>query len=343
MPKPSLKRMPRRGGKQPEAPEEESLAMPAFVEPMKAKPSTELPESEDWMYELKFDGYRCLGAKAGTQVKLWSRAENDFTLRFPAVAEALAALNVKSALVDGELVVADEEGRPSFQLIQNADASTPVRAFLFDLLEVNGRDLRDQPLVERRKRLAALLPKNGATLCFSTELSGPPQQLLAEVAERGLEGLIAKRRDSVYEAGRRSGAWRKIKCNLEQEFVIGGFTAPKGSRSHFGSLLIGYYDGKELTYAGKAGTGFTAKALSSVYEQMLALRVEKCPFKSLPIHGGRWGATLTRDDVAHCIWVKPQLVAQVHFTGWTEDGVLRHPAFLGMREDKRAREVVRET
>ncbi len=317
--------------------------MPAFVEPMKAKPSTDLPESENWMYELKFDGYRCLGAKAGKSVKLWSRAGNDFTLRFPAVAEALASLKVKSALVDGELVVPDEEGRPSFQLIQNVDASTPVRAILFDLLEVDGQDLREQPLMARRKRLAALLPKNGTTLFFSTELTGDPKQLLAEVAERGLEGLIAKRRDSVYEAGRRSGAWRKIKCNLEQEFVIGGFTAPKGSRSHFGSLLIGYYRGKELVYAGKAGTGFNAKTLTSVHQQMLALRVEQCPFKSLPVHGGRWGTTLTRDDVAHCIWVKPRLVAQVRFTGWTEDGVLRHPAFLGMREDKHAREVIRET
>lgn len=317
--------------------------MPAFVEPMKAKPSTELPEGDDWLYELKFDGYRFLGGKTGQETKMWSRTQNDLTARFPAVAEALVDLKAQSALVDGELVVPDEEGRPSFQLIQNADASTPVRAFLFDLLEADGKDLRHEPLEVRRSRLAALLPKHSDTLFFSTELVGAPQRLLAEVAEKGLEGLITKRRNSGYEAGRRSGAWRKIKCNLEQEFVIGGFTAPKGSRSHFGALLIGYYSGKELIFSGKAGTGFNARTLRSLHQQMLALRIPKCPFKELPTHGSRWGTTLTRDDVAHCIWIKPQLVVQVRFTGWTDDGVLRHPAFLGLRDDKRAREVVRET
>jgi bifunctional non-homologous end joining protein LigD len=337
--------MPKPGAKQPDRPKKSAqrAAMPAFVEPMKAKPSTVAPEGDDWLYELKFDGYRFLGAKAGGEVRLWSRAENDFTLRFPAVAEALAELKAASALVDGELVVPDAEGRPSFQLIQNADTTTPVRAFLFDLLEVEGEDLRQQPLEERRARLAALLPKGSATLFYSTELLGDPQQLLAEVAERGLEGLIAKRRNSRYEAGRRSGSWCKIKCNLEQEFVIGGFTAPRGSRSHFGSLLIGYYRGKELIFSGKAGTGFSEKTLKSLHQQMLALQVKQCPFKALPVHGSRWGTTLTRDDVTHCIWVKPRLVVQVRFTGWTEDGVLRHPAFLGQRDDKRAEEVVRET
>ncbi len=317
--------------------------MPAFVEPMKAKPTTAPPEGDEWLYELKFDGYRFLGGKAGNEAKLWSRAENDFTLRFPAVAKALATLKAETALVDGELVVTDDEGLPSFQLIQNADEGTAVRAFLFDLLEVDGEDLRDQPLEERRARLKALLPKRSATLLFSTELSGDPQRLLAEVAERDLEGLIAKRRDSRYEAGRRSGAWRKIKCLLEQEFVIGGFTAPQGSRENFGALLLGYYRGGELIFAGKAGTGFDTKTLKTLHEKMLGLRVKQCPFKALPVHGSRWGSTLTRDDVSQCIWVKPRLVAQVRFTAWTEDGVLRHPAFLGLRDDKSAHEVRRET
>jgi bifunctional non-homologous end joining protein LigD len=244
--------------------------------------------------------------------------------------------------VDGELVVPDELGRPSFQLIQNADASTPVRAFLFDLLEVDGEDLREEPLEIRRARLAALLPKRAGVLLLSGELTGDPEHVLAEIAERGLEGLIAKRLDSAYEAGRRSGAWRKIKCLREQEFVIGGFTAPRGGRSHFGALLVGYYRGKELIFAGKVGTGFDAKTLADLRAKMVARRTARSPFKSLPTQRSRWGTTFTRAELARCTWVKPQLVAQVRFAEWTEDNILRQPAFLGLREDKPAREVVRE-
>jgi bifunctional non-homologous end joining protein LigD len=317
--------------------------MPAFVEPMKAKPASALPRGDDWLYELKFDGYRFIGAKAGRDVRLWSRAEKDFTSRFPAVTKALVTLKAQTALVDGELVVTDEQGRPSFQLIQNADESTPVRAFLFDLLEIDGENLRNEPLTERRARLAAILPKHSATLLLSSELAGDPDRLLAEIAERGLEGVIAKRCDSAYEAGRRSGAWRKIKCVLEQEFVIGGFTVPKGARSHFGALLLGYYRGKELIFAGKVGTGFNQKTLVNLHRQMTSLRTAKCPFATLPTQRGRWGTTFTRAELARCTWVEPKLVAQIRFTEWTEDGILRHPAFLGLRDDKRAREVVRET
>ena len=318
-------------------------SMPAFVEPMKAKPATVLPRGDDWLYELKFDGYRFLGGKAGREVRLWSRTENDFTPRFPAVAKALATLKAASALVDGELVVPDELGRPSFQLIQNAGASTQVRAFLFDLLELEGEDLRHEPLAERRARLASILPKRSGVLLLSGELSGEPDALLAEVAGRGLEGLIAKRRDSAYEGGRRSGAWRKIKCLREQEFVIGGFTAPKGGRSHFGALLTGYYRGKELIFAGKVGTGFDEKTLAGLHAQMVGRRMDKSPFTALPAHRGRWGTAFTRAELARCTWIKPQLVAQVRFAEWTEDGLLRQPAYLGLRDDKAARKVVRES
>lgn len=316
---------------------------PTFVEPMKAKPGMHLPTGDDWLYELKFDGYRFLGAKAGSETKLWSRTEHDFTPRFPAVAKAMALLKAGSALVDGELVVTDEQGHPSFQLIQNADESTHVRAFLFDVLEVDGEGLRQQPLAERRARLAKLLPKRSDVLLMSGELSGEPERLLAEIAERGLEGLIAKRRSSRYEAGRRSGAWVKVKCLREQEFVIGGFTAPKGTRSHFGALLVGYFHGKELVFAGKVGTGCDERMLADLHRQMAALRVAKSPFSALPAHRSRWGAGFTRAELAHCTWVGPLLVAQVRFSEWTDDGVLRQPAFLGLRDDKRAHEVVRET
>ncbi len=316
---------------------------PAFVEPMKAKPATRLPTGDEWLYELKFDGYRLLGAKAGSEVKLWSRTQNDFTPRFPAVAKALASLKAQSALVDGELVVADAQGRPSFQLIQNADESTPVRAFLFDLLEVDGEDLRHEPLEVRRRRLATLLPKRSGILLLSGELSGEPERLLAEVAERGLEGLIAKRRDSIYEPGRRSGAWRKIKCLREQEFVIGGFTAPKGARSHFGALLLGYYRGKDLIFAGKVGTGFDERTLADLHRKMTGLTIAKSPFAALPAIRGRWSTAFTKAELAHCTWVEPKLVSQVRFSEWTGDGILRQPSFLGLRDDKAARTVVRET
>ena len=320
-----------------------TVAMPAFVEPMKCKPATALPYGAEWLYELKFDGYRFLGGKAGREVRLWSRTENDFTPRFPAVARALAALKASSALVDGELVVPDELGHPSFQLIQNAVASTPVRAFLFDLLEVDGKDLRREPLDVRRTRLAALLPKRPGVLLLSGELAGEPERLLAEVAERGLEGLIAKRRDSAYEPGRRSGAWRKIKCLREQEFVIGGFTAPKGGRSHFGALLIGCHRGKELVFAGKVGTGFDGKMLAALHAKMAARSIAKNPFTAMPAKRSRWGTAFTRAELARCTWVKPDIVVQVRFAEWTEDGILRQPAFLGLRDDKPARKVVRET
>ena len=318
-------------------------AMPAFVEPMKAKPATAPPSGGDWLYELKFDGYRFIGAKAGSEVRLWSRAENDFTSRFASVAKALIKLRASSALIDGELVVTDELGHPSFQLIQNADESTPVRAFLFDLLEVDGEDLKGEPLEVRRARLAAILPRRSEVLLLSGELSGEPQRLIAEIAQRGLEGLIAKRRGSAYEAGRRSGAWRKIKCLREQEFVIGGFTAPKGSRSHFGALLVGYYRGKELIFAGKVGTGFDEKTLVALHREMIGRGIARSPFAALPTGRSRWGSAFTRAEVARCIWVAPQLVAQVRFAEWTEDGLLRQPAFLGLRDDKLARKVVRET
>ena len=321
-----------------------ATAAMAFVEPMKAKPAERLPEGKEWLCELKFDGYRFLALKTGGDVKLLSRTENDFTARFPAIAEAIAKLKCEDAVLDGELVVPDEAGRPSFQLIQNADETTPVQAFVFDLLHLDGEDLRRRPLDERREALRKLLPKKSARLHFSPELTGDPARVLAEVAAKGLEGLIAKRRASTYEAGRRGGAWVKVKCLREQEFVIGGFTPPKGARECFGALLIGCYREGKLRFAGKVGTGFDSRRLRALHGAMSALRIERCPFADLPrARSSRWGQPITRAEMARCTWTKPTLVCQVRFAEWTEDGVLRQPAFLGMREDKAAREVVRET
>ena len=309
---------------------------------MKAKLAAELPDGEEWLYELKFDGFRFLGAKRGKEVRLWSRTNHDLTGRFPGVANALRALRADSFLVDGELVVADAKGRPSFQLIQNADESTLVHAYLFDVLEIAGDDLRRTPLNNRRDRLEELLTPHPALLLFSGELKGDPEDLLSAIAERELEGIIAKRRDSFYEAGQRSGAWLKVKCLHEQELVIGGFTQPKGARSRFGSLILGYFRGKELIFAGKVGTGFSEKVLREVHRKMTELRISESPFKELPRGARRWGTAFTAAEIARCTWIEPKLVAQVRFTEWTQDGLLRHPAFLGLREDKRAKDVVRE-
>ena len=315
-----------------------------FIEPMKAKPSEALPKGREWLYELKLDGFRFMASKAGPEVRLFSRSEKDLTPRFPAVAAAIAKLRCTSAMIDGELVVADEKGRPSFQLIQNADERTPVQAFAFDLVSLDGENLAGRTLTERRERLATLLRRASAPLHLSAELKGDPDALLAEVAGNGLEGLIAKRRSSSYEPGRRSGAWVKVKCLREQEFVIGGFTAPKGSREAFGALLAGYYRGKDLVFAGKVGTGFDGKMLRQLRAQMVALQAASCPFIDLPRpRSSRWGQPLTRAEMARCTWVRPELVCQVRFTEWTDDGNLRHPTFVGMRDDKSATEVVRET
>ena len=325
------------------SPTARKISEPAFVEPMKAKPSARLPTGKEWLLELKFDGYRFLATKGGDKVHLWSRTQNDFSRRFPQIADAVRALPCETAIFDGELVVPDEQGRPSFQLIQNADESTAVQGFVFDLLHLDGNDLRKLPLDERRKRLAALI-QNCAPLYFSTELTGAPDAVLAEIARRGLEGIVAKRRSYHYEPGRRSGAWVKVKCLKEQEFVIGGFTPPKGSREFFGALLIGFYRGKKLVFAGKVGTGFDSRRLRGLHEAMSALRAAECPFADLPRpRSSRWSQPLTRAEMARCTWITPTLVCQVRFAEWTTDGILRQPAFLGMREDKAAAEIVRET
>ena len=315
---------------------------PAFIEPMKAKPAAKLPVGDAWLYELKFDGYRFLATKGGDSVRLWSRTENDMSARFPAIADAVRALPCETAILDGELIVPDEHGRPSFQLIQKADTKTPVQAFVFDLVHLDGDDLRGVPLDERRARLAPVL-KGRAPLHLSPEIAGDAESVLASVVQGGLEGIVAKRRASYYEPGQRSGAWVKVKCLLEQEFVIGGFTEPKGSRSRFGALILGYFRKRDFIFAGKVGTGFTKETLAKLHQQMIARRVEKCPFAELPTRRSRWSAKFTPAELARCTWVEPSLVAQVRFAEWTADGVLRQPAFLGLRTDKRACEVVRET
>ncbi len=312
-------------------------ASPAFVPPMLARLFDQPPPAEDWLYEIKFDGYRALALRQGKSLRLLSR--NQKPLAFPEIEAALKELPTARFTLDGE-VVAVEEGRPSFQALQRRDEQEVELAFYaFDLIHLDGHDLRSRPIEERRDLLEKMIaPDATGRLHFSGALEGEGAKVLEGIRRMKLEGIIAKRRGSKYESGKRSGAWRKIKCVAEQEFVVGGFTPPGGSRRHFGALLLGYYEGRTLRYAGKVGTGFTGKTLAAIHQKLRALERATPPFADLTARQD----LLPTGEMKKCTWVKPELVAQVRFTEWTKEGALRHPAFLGLREDKPAGEVVRE-
>ncbi len=321
-------------------------AKPAFIEPMKAKSVEKKPSGTGWIYELKFDGFRALVIKREKDAELISRNQKTLTQKFPELVPALKKLPCKSAVIDGEVVALDEKGRPSFQLLQAHDMNEehpPICYYAFDLLNLEGRDLRGLPLTERKKVLEKLLEDAPDEIRFSANLEGDVAELLNNVKKLGLEGIVGKRGDSVYETGRRSGAWVKLKVTNEQEFVIGGFTDPQGARSHFGALLVGFYEKEKLIFAAKVGTGFSEKLLRELHAKMKKLQRDDCPFANLPTQRkGRWGQGITRAEMKRCTWIEPALVCQVRFTEWTRDAGLRHPAFLGLREDKSPREVVRE-
>jgi bifunctional non-homologous end joining protein LigD len=316
-----------------------------FVEPMKAR-LVEHPPPGDWVYEIKLDGFRTLALKSGREVRLFSRNEKDFAVRFPEVAEAMAKVDAREAVIDGEIVALEENGRSSFQLLQAYDVGEerPAIAFYaFDLLRLNGKDLTREPLTKRKALLEKILAHPPESIRFSSSLEGNVDKLLARARELGLEGLIGKRKDSVYEIGKRTGAWIKLKIAFEQEFVIGGYTNPQGSRKFFGSILTGYFENGNFLFAGKIGTGFTEASLRSLHRKLKELAIPNCPFANLPEKkGSRYSPGLTVAEMRKCHWVEPKLVCQIKFTEWTRDGKLRHPVFLGLREDKSPREVVRE-
>ena len=314
-----------------------------FVEPMKCLARAEMPRGKDWIYEIKFDGYRMIALCSRGQATLLSRNEKSFDARFPDLVTMLANLPVQSAILDGEIVALDKHHRPSFQALQNYEKGPNLACYLFDLLELNGDRFDNLPLEERKKKLRALLKDVPSPLFFSENLSGTPAQIWKHIQHLKLEGVVAKRASSLYESGRRSGQWVKIKAINQQEFVIGGFTPPGGARDHFGALLVGVYENEKLYYAGKVGTGFTRKSLEDLFSQMKALEIAKCPFFNLPQpRTNRFGGGLPLSEMKKCTWTKPEMVCEVQFTEWTGDGSLRHPSFLGLREDKAADEVVRE-
>jgi bifunctional non-homologous end joining protein LigD len=294
----------------------------------------EAPEGPEWIHEQKFDGYRILADKHGKKVRLYSRRFNDWTAQFPSVAEAVAALPCERALLDGEVAALMADGRTSFQALQNAFSgrATNLAYFVFDLLRVDGEDLTSLPLLTRKARLQKLLGKKPKVLRYSDHVEGSGKKFFELACKQGLEGIVSKKRDSKYTGGR-GGAWVKTKCLLRQELVIAGYTDPEGARNHIGSLLVGYYDGGKLVYAGKVGTGFTMKLLVEVKKLLEPLETTKCPFTPEPPRA--WTGPGRH-------WVEPKLVGEVAFSEWTADGRLRHPSFQGLRRDKRPAEVVRE-
>lgn len=314
---------------------------PAFVPPMTATVVTALPEGERWLYELKLDGYRALVIKDGSRLGILSRNEKDLTSTYATVAAAGRRLNAAAAVVDGELVAVAANGRPSFQALQHRSANSGhvVVFYAFDLLHLDGEDLTGRPLDERRRRLPAVLRDSG--LLLSQELPGTAAQVVAAVQELGLEGVIAKRRDSRYDAGQRSGTWVKLKLDKQQEFVVGGYRA--GTHG-VDSLLVGYREGRTLRFAAKVRAGFTPHLRREVFAAVKGLHAAACPFADLPsAKPSRWGSGVTAEEMKEMQWLKPTVVAQVRFVEWTAEGHLRHAAFLGLRSDKDARQVRRET
>src|SRR5438128_1742775 len=269
-----------------------------FSEPMKAKLVEEPPATGDWIYELKFDGIRLIGVKRDEKVSLLSRNQNELTERFPEIVEAIKILPVRECVIDGEVVALDEEGRSSFQLLQAREMEgrkSPVYFYAFDLLQLDGNSLVSLPLEARKNVLKKFCAQAGdPRIRYSGAIGGNANQLLTEVQRRGREGIIGKLHNSVYEPGRRSGAWIKLKCVNEQEFVIGGYTPPQGARKHFGAILVGYYKDRDLVFAGKVGTGFTAKALARLHKKFQGEGRADCPFVDLPSkEGGQWVQGIT--------------------------------------------------
>lgn len=318
-----------------------------FVAPMRPRLMEEPPAKGDWIYELKFDGIRLIAVKDGAKVNLISRNGNELAAQFPDIVAEIKSLPVKNCVIDGEVVALDAEGRSSFQLLQgremNSGKQAPMYYYVFDLLQAEGKSLIGQPLEMRKAWLEQLCASATETIRYSGNIGEDAKKLLPEVKRRGLEGLIGKLRASPYEPDRRSGAWIKLKVLNEQEFVIGGYTPPAGARQHFGALLVGYYDGRKLLFAGKVGTGFNTKTLAALHSRFKKEARDDCPFADLPSkQGSAWVQGITPSMMRKMHWINPVFVAQIKFAEWTRDAKLRQPVFLGLREDKKPADVKRE-
>jgi DNA ligase D-like protein (predicted ligase) len=318
-----------------------AIVQARFIPPMLLLKTNRLPDDGKWLYELKLDGYRAVAFKKSGDVHLRSRNDKDFALRYPAVVKALARLP-DNTVIDGEVVAFDGAGRPSFNALQNLGSSaSAIVYYVFDVMVLAGKDVMKHNLEERRQLLEhKLLPKLVEPVRYAAPFDATLPVLIESVKSHGLEGLVSKRRDSVYEPGLRSGAWMKMRVDRGQEFVIGGYT--RGT-STFDALVFGYYEGKDLVYVSRTRAGFTPASRAALFRKFKGLKIDRCPFVNLPEEkSGRWGQGLTKAKMAECVWLEPVLVGQFEFLEWTGDNHLRHSKFVGLREDKKATEVRRE-
>jgi DNA ligase D-like protein (predicted ligase) len=300
----------------------------------------ELPEGPQWTYEVKLDGYRAMGVRTSRQAILYSRNGKNFNKRFPQVAEGLSGLP-SDTVIDGEVVALDDSGKPDFHRLQHFGAeASRIQYFVFDLLIWNGRDLTEMPLSERRRLLKLLLQLRSPRIRISEQWDIPPDDMLDAVRQQQLEGVVGKRKDSLYEAGKRTGSWVKLRINRGQEFVVGGFIP---GLHGVDSIIVGYYRGNDLVYVARVRNGFVPATRRMLYEKLKPLVIDKCPFVNLPETGrARWGELLDAEKMKKCVWVRRKLVAVIEFLEWTEADRLRHSKFVALREDKNPREVVRE-
>ncbi|MGV3656833.1 MAG: DNA ligase D, partial [Chitinophagaceae bacterium] len=303
---------------------------PTGIKPMLATLVDQPFDSKDWIFEIKWDGYRALSYCNNKKVDLVSRNRKPFKDKYGPVKEALQNLGI-NAVLDGEIVAVDENGLANFQLLQNwQNNAASLQYFVFDILWLDGKDLTQLPLVERKRILRRLLPEDNDMVRYSDEVDEKGKAFFDAAMKQGLEGVMAKRKDSPYVVDSRTDSWVKIKSVRRQEVIICGYTEPRNTRQYFGALLLGVYQGKELIYIGHTGGGFNKQSLKSIYEQLQPLAIKECPFKKCP--KGNMPVT----------WVKPQLVCEIKFTEWTKDLIARHPIFMGLRQDKKAKEITIE-
>jgi DNA ligase D-like protein (predicted ligase) len=306
---------------------------------MECLPVTKLRDAVQWTYEIKLDGYRAIAVKSGQTINLFSRRGKSFNSQYPYLVEALAELP-EGTVVDGEVVALDDAGRPNFNLLQQSrSGASRICYFIFDLLVCNDRDLTRLPLIERRKLLNLLKLKSGRIrICEQFDVTA--NDMRVAVREQKLEGVVAKRKDSLYEAGKRTGSWIKCRVNRGQELVIGGYIpGPHG----FDSLIVGYYQNNDLMYVARVRNGFVPALRRQVFEKIRGFVSPTMPFVNLPDeHPSRWGENLTVEKMKECVWLRPEAVAQIEFLEWTAADRLRHSKFVRLREDKEARSVVKE-
>jgi bifunctional non-homologous end joining protein LigD len=304
--------------------------MPQGVKPMLATPIKEPFDHPDWLFEMKWDGYRAIAEIQSSKVSLYSRNNISLSRKFPPIVESLKELNME-AVFDGEIVVVDKNGEPDFQLLQDYQKSPQghLLYYVFDLLYFQGHDLTNLPLIKRKELLKKIIPSSGK-IRFSEHVAKDGVLFFRVVQEKRLEGIIAKHSQSVYTMGKRSRQWLKVKTKLTQEAVIAGFTEPRGSRKYFGALVLGVYEDNDLVFIGHTGGGFNTEKLHNIRKKLQPLIRKASPFAVEPLTN------------TPALWVKPQLVCEVVFRGWTTEGLLRQPVFLRLREDKSPRDVVRE-